>query len=273
MFQKMFTNSLKYHKTKCEDLRGFNRLNDRIYERHLGIAGFDPSKYSDLKVLMVGAGGLGGEIGEGLVRKGIGEILFVDGDTVSLSNLNRQLFNKRDLSKNKAVQIVKNLKKLGFMGTTLIGYPLFLQEYLESYSYKPDIVICGVDNDEARVSASSFGLKHNIPVIFTAVSRDANQGYTFIQKAGEACFGCVFPDAINNTKSPCPNTPAMKDILKIVGGMVLFAIDSILMDRKCNWNYRMFYLAGFMPDLKTVKECNPDCQLCSKKVNDNNAVK
>ncbi len=273
MFQRISTSLLKYHKTKCDDLRNYDRFNDRIFERHLGIDGFDPSKYSELKVLMVGAGGLGGEIGEGLVRKGIGELTFVDADTVSVSNLNRQLFTKSDIGKNKAIQVVKNLKKFGYMGTTIIGYPIFLQEYLERYSYKPDIVICGVDNDQARISASSFGLKHNIPVVFTAVSRDANNGYVFIQKVGEACFGCLFPNAINNRKSPCPNAPAMKDILKVVSGMVLFAIDTVLMERKSSWNYRTLYLSGFMPEFVTVKDRNPDCRLCSKQVTDNNAVK
>lgn len=273
MFQKMFINSRKFHKSKCDDLRNNNRLNDRIYERHLGISGFDPSQYSNFKILMIGAGGLNGEIGEGLVRKGIGEITFVDGDTVSLSNLNRQQFYKKDIGKNKAVQIVKNLSKVGFMGTRLKGYPLFFQEYLEKENCNPDLVVCGVDNDEARICASKYGLKHNIPVIFTAVSRDANQGYLFIQEAECACFGCMFPDAINNQVTPCPNIPAMKDILKVVSGMVLFGIDSVLMDRKRTWNYRMIYLAGFMSDSKSLKKQNPTCLLCSKTNGVSNAIK
>ena len=93
MCQKTFISLLRY-KTKCDDLRGYDRLNDRIFERQLGIEGFEPSQYSASKVLMVGAGGLGSEIGEGLVRKGIGELTFVDADTVSVSNLNRQFFTK-----------------------------------------------------------------------------------------------------------------------------------------------------------------------------------
>jgi len=273
MFQRTSTNSQSCNKAKCKDLSKYNRLNDRIFERQLGVPGFDQETIAKSEVMMVGAGGLGGEIGEGLVRKGIGKLTFFDADTVSVSNLNRQQFYRRDVGKNKATQVVKNLQKAGFMGTALKGYPLFFQEYQESKDNLPDIIVCGVDNDEARVYSAQFGIKYNIPVIFTAVSRDANQGYVLIQKPGDACFGCVFPHAISNKTSPCPNTPAMKDILKIVSGMVLFGIDSVLMDRKCTWNYRMTYLAGFMDDHKAMKKCNPDCPLCAKTVGESNAVK
>ena len=128
----------------------------------------------------------------------------------------------------------------------------------------PDIIICGVDNDETRIFVSEYGLAKNIPVIFSAVSRDANQGYVFIQKPGAACFGCVFPEAINNEATPCPGAPAMKDILKVVGGLVLFAVDTVLMDRPCNWNFRMTYLSGFLPDRKDLIPERADCPICSK---------
>lgn len=265
MFHKMFTSSQRFHKAKCKDLRNIGQINDRIYDRHLGIPGFDPDKFSKSKILMIGAGGLNGEIGEGLVRKGIGELIFVDHDEVSLSNLNRQQFFQADIEKPKAVQIVKNLQKVGFMGTMLKGYAQYAQIYLEQEKPKPDLIVCGVDNDEARIASSKYSLANDIPVIFTAVSRDGNQGYVFIQKPDEACFGCVFPNSINNEVTPCPNVPAIKDILKVVAGLVIYGIDSVLMDRKITWNYRMVFLAGFMNDHKDLKVKNPDCQLCSKR--------
>lgn len=42
-------------------------------------------------VLLFGVGGVGSYIAEGLVRSGLGAITIVDGDTVSTSNINRQL--------------------------------------------------------------------------------------------------------------------------------------------------------------------------------------
>ena len=48
-------------------------------------------KLARLRVLLFGLGGVGGSCGEALVRAGIGHITTVDGDTVSLSNINRQV--------------------------------------------------------------------------------------------------------------------------------------------------------------------------------------
>lgn len=55
-------------------------LNDTVIE-----------KLKSLKVLVVGVGGVGAYAAEMLVRAGLGNITIVDGDTVNVTNLNRQL--------------------------------------------------------------------------------------------------------------------------------------------------------------------------------------
>jgi len=60
---------------------------DSVIVRHVGIPGFNQSIFSQLKITLVGAGGINGENGEGFVRKGIGEMDIFDGDDVDLSNL------------------------------------------------------------------------------------------------------------------------------------------------------------------------------------------
>ena len=47
-------------------------------------------------VIVFGVGGVGGYVVEALVRSGIGHITIVDNDTVSLSNLNRQIIATQD---------------------------------------------------------------------------------------------------------------------------------------------------------------------------------
>jgi len=246
------------------ELKTEKLLTGSVYSRHDGIPGFDQAIYSKSEIAFVGAGGLNGESGEGTTRKGIGAAHFLDGDPVEVSNLNRQYFGEKDVGKNKAIQLIRNLQKLGFMGTRLIASPLFFQEAIElGLEIKPDIIVCGVDNNPTRVFVSRYALERNIPVIFSAVSRDGNQGYVFVQVPAGPCFGCAFPDAINDHEYPCPGTPAIKDILKVVAGFVLYAIDTVILQRKRNWNYRMIQLAGFMDDDKRTLTLKPDCPLCS----------
>ena len=53
-------------------------------------------KLADSKVLVFGVGGVGGYITEALARAGVGEIHICDNDTVSESNINRQIIATYD---------------------------------------------------------------------------------------------------------------------------------------------------------------------------------
>ena len=48
-------------------------------------------KLQNARVLIVGLGGVGGSAAEFITRAGIGNLTIVDGDVVSLTNINRQL--------------------------------------------------------------------------------------------------------------------------------------------------------------------------------------
>ena len=53
------------------------------------------NKFINSHILIVGVGGVGGACFEALVRMGVNNISIVDGDSFSLSNLNRQLLSNR----------------------------------------------------------------------------------------------------------------------------------------------------------------------------------
>ena len=61
------------------------------YQRQLLVEGWDQERLKLAKVLIVGAGGLGGIIATYLAAAGVGHILICDSDKVELSNLNRQI--------------------------------------------------------------------------------------------------------------------------------------------------------------------------------------
>ena len=61
------------------------------YHRNLGTVGWDGQiRLLDSTVAIIGAGGLGGWIIEGLARMGVGRLIIVDGDVFEDNNLNRQ---------------------------------------------------------------------------------------------------------------------------------------------------------------------------------------
>ena len=213
-------------------------------------------------MLFIGAGGINSEYGEGTTRKGYGRLIFYDFDSIECSNLNRQLFFKEDIGKKKGVCIAKNLSRFATCGSVIEGWGYSFQDAVAlGHPLDADVVVCGVDNNTTRVEVSKFFRAKNIPVVFTAVDLMAESGYVFVQEVGKSCFGCCFPDCLNNIKIPC-RTAAAKDILKTVAGMGMYGIDSLIMNRKRNWNYRLVHIAGFAPDVKMTVEKNPKCPLC-----------
>ncbi|WP_249284941.1 tRNA threonylcarbamoyladenosine dehydratase [Luoshenia tenuis] len=65
------------------------------------------------RVLLIGLGGVGGHAAEALLRAGVGHLTVMDGDSVSLSNLNRQLVaTQRTLGQNKALAMEQRLRQI-----------------------------------------------------------------------------------------------------------------------------------------------------------------
>jgi len=218
-------------------------------DRQARISGFDQQVYSQSHVLCIGAGGLIGNIAPTLCRKGIGALTVLDDDVVEASNLNRQRFYPRDIGRNKAIALVSNLQRECIVPTRLAGYALRLEEAIEKgVNLGCDVAVCGVDNNPARIAASRHFRSLGIPVIFAAVSADADHGYVFVQEREGACFGCLFPDAVNDDRFPCPGTPAIADVLQLVGALAVYAVDTCVMGRKCIWDYRSVGLASGRQD-------------------------
>ncbi len=146
--------------------------------------------------------------------------------------------------------------------TTIEAYGSYFEHLrTQGKQFNADVVVCGVDSDRTRsfVSRDFIGIA---PVIFIAVSADADHGYVFIQeKEGKPCFHCLYPNH-DQERTRCARAGAVKDILKVVGGIALYAIDTLIMSRKRDWNYRHISLAGFAPDTTKWIEPRHDCPIC-----------
>lgn len=260
---KNFSVSLKSVRFCTKEIKPSNHGEAGITARQENVPGFSQQVMQSLTVLLIGAGGIGGEIAHGLVRKGVGTLKIFDGDSVELSNLNRQRFYQEDLYKNKAISLAKNLVREGTKRTNIIAYPIMFQRAIEKeMDTSCDMVICAPDNDETRIFVSRC-FYEKAPVIFIGLDIDANTGYVFVQEQEKTCFCCAMPEAMRNKREPCPNTPAIIDILKVVAGLALFAVDSTLMQRKRSWNYRQIFLCGFVPDIAKSVQKRQECEICS----------
>lgn len=251
----------KVHKTKPVARKKWGRLNSSQEK----ISGFDLKTYQDSDVLLIGGGAIGSHVGLGMVRKGIKGLDILDDDKVELKNLTRQIYYLKNVGKNKAISLAKILSKEGFFKSTIRGYPYRFQEALETgmdlSSYKA--IICAVDNNATRILAAEYCLSRSIPLILNAVSRDGTQLYCAVQEPGRACFGCLMPQAINDNRYPC-NLPGIIDVIQVVSGFTVYALDTLLTHRYREWNLRMISLDGSIPDSCLSIPKKGHCPLCGK---------
>ena len=132
----------------------------RVSLRQEAVPGWNQEAIFRKTVSLIGAGGLGGEIVEGLTRKGYGAIHNCDGDISTPSNLSRQKHLASSLYKNKSTELCRILSKQGFLGTHLYAHPCWFHE-LDLEALDIDLVVCCVDNQYPTTRSMSRSSRSN----------------------------------------------------------------------------------------------------------------
>lgn len=136
------------------------------FERTELLLGADSvKKLSDVKVIVFGIGGVGSFVCEALARSGVGTITLVDNDTVSESNINRQLIaltstigsNKTDVMKERIYEINPDCN--------VTSIPCFYTKEKEVSIDGFDYVVDAIDTVTSKLTLIEEANKLSIPII------------------------------------------------------------------------------------------------------------
>ena len=166
------------------------------YNRHLILDGFGPSGQQKLlqsKVLLVGAGGLGAPVALYLAAAGVGTIGIVDGDTVSLANLQRQVIHATNQLGQMKVDTAE--ERLGGLNpdVKVVKYPYFMSEDNAAELIRDyDFVVDGSDNFSTKYLVNDACVMLGKACSIGGISRYSGQLMTHVP--GSACYRCLFPE-------------------------------------------------------------------------------
>jgi molybdopterin/thiamine biosynthesis adenylyltransferase len=172
-----------------------NEKQQERYARHLTLKEIGENGQEKLlqsKVLVVGAGGLGSPAAFYLAAAGIGTIGIMDGDTVDLSNLQRQILHTTEsIGESKVNSAQTRLLALD-PGITLNLYPVRLtQENAPEILAEYDFVIDATDNFASKFLIARACHRANKPYSHAGIKQFFGQTMT-VHPGKTACYHCVF---------------------------------------------------------------------------------
>ena len=137
------------------------------------------NKLEKSKVIIYGIGGVGSFVVEALVRAGIGHVVLVDNDTISISNLNRQIHsNINNVGKNKVDEMKKRILEINpdIIVDTYIPKKLKSDEEElidDSFSY----IIDAVDTVTTKIKLVEKANEVKVPIICAMGARKQIRPY------------------------------------------------------------------------------------------------
>lgn len=198
-------------------------MNIERYHRQTILKGFGSAgqqKLSSAKVLVVGAGGLGVPVLSYLNAMGVGTLGIVDNDTVSWSNLHRQvLYTEKMVGMPKVVAAQHQLQAQN-SDTQINVYQTYLSvsnvlDIIESY----DVIVDATDNFPTRYLINDACVMLNKPFVYGALHGFEGQISVFNYDNGPT-YRCLFPKMPSADTIPNCNEHGVLGILPgIVGNL------------------------------------------------------
>ena len=238
------------------------------YSRHilldeLGIEG--QLRIIQSRALVIGAGGLGSPAALYLASAGVGRITLADGDTVDLTNLQRQILHtQKRIGQAKATSGKTSLNSLNpdihveALTERLDG------EALERQVAQSDVVLDCSDNFTTRHAINRSCVRHRVPLVSGAAIRFCGQLSVFDTRIKHSpCYHCLFPDGEDDEETRCAVMGVFAPITGIIGSMQAAEALKILGGAGKPCLGRLLLLDGLTMEWRSVNfGKDPKCAVC-----------
>ena len=161
------------------------------------------SRLKNAKVIIFGIGGVGGYTAEALARAGVGSLSLVDSDTVSVSNINRQIIaTHKTVGKYKTEAMKERIHEINPDIQVRVYNTFYDAENANSFDFSEyDYVVDAIDSVRSKIEL---------------ICQAKRQGTRIISSmgAGNKLDPCAFSVSDISKSSVCPLARAVRTELK-----------------------------------------------------------
>ncbi|WP_291992304.1 molybdopterin-synthase adenylyltransferase MoeB [Candidatus Accumulibacter sp. ACC003] len=239
------------------------------YSRHIlldeiGIEG--QQRIVNARALIIGAGGLGSPAALYLASAGVGQIALADGDTVDLTNLQRQILHTQQRigqlkarSGQLALHEINPEVRVEAISSRLAG------EELAALVANADVVLDCSDNFATRHAVNRACVSHRTPLVSGAAIRFAGQLAVFDSRRDEApCYHCLFPEGDDVDELRCAVMGVFAPLTGIIGAMQAAEALKLIAGAGEVALGRLWLLDGLSMEWRSVKfGQDPGCPVCA----------
>lgn len=236
------------------------------YSRHIIMPQVGPvgqRKLMAARVLVVGAGGLGGPAALYLALAGVGTIGIVDFDVVDLSNLQRQVLHQNDdVGKPKTQSAKETLLAYNpDVNVVLHEAPLTSDNAMDIIP-QYDIVINGADNFTTRYLVNDACYFARKPLVDAAILMFDAQLTVFVP--GQGCYRCLFPSPPPPGAVPnCAEAGVLGALTGVIGSLQAIEAMKLILGIGEPMVGRLLLYDALSGEFRVVKvRRDPKCPLC-----------
>ncbi len=170
---------------------------------------------------MVGAGGLGSPVALYLATAGVGTITIVDGDTVDITNLQRQIaHNLSRVGNPKASSAAQTMRAINPDVRVHALHERADAARLDTLVAAADVVIDCSDNFATRHAVNAACVAHAKPLVSgAAIGFDGQLSVYDTRDPVRPCYACLFPPDAVFEEARCATMGVFAPLVGIVGSM------------------------------------------------------
>jgi molybdopterin/thiamine biosynthesis adenylyltransferase len=238
------------------------------YARHIvlrEIGGMGQRRLKDARVLVIGAGGLGSPALLYLAAAGVGAIGVIDDDTVSNSNLQRQVIHSDDrIGQPKVFSAEAAMLALN-PHIAVRPYHRRLSEVDASALFPDyDLILDGSDNFDTRYLVNRVAVATGKPLISGAISQWEGQISLYDPARGAPCYACIFPDRPADGLAPaCAVAGVVGALPGVIGAMMALEAIKEITGAGEGLRGRMLIYDGLYGESRQIAlKRSPSCTVC-----------